>query len=848
MEALIGVLVLALLGLAVVGPVMALVAFSRTASLRAQVESLTVQVAALERRLKALVKIVPTEHAAASGPAEASPPPVPRAAAPPEPSRVVEHAPEPPKAAPSVRATPPPHAVPPPAPPPGADFATNLGPKILVAAGALAFVVFLGLFVKYAWESNWVGPTGRVLFGAAMGLALVAGGVRLMGREYRPLGQVIAGAGLAGLYVSAFGAHGFYALISREAAGLLMAAITVNAVLLAMKLDARLLATLAWVGGYLTPLLLSTGQDKAVALFAYLALLDAGALVLDRRKPWPETVPLAMMGTLVLYVGWYERFFRPERFEVAAAGLVVFVALFALGMARKERGAGMGVVLSFGAVGVAALAAGADRPAVLLALSFGLAGAALRFATAGSRGLSIVAAAALALPYLTWSAAHYRPEGFGIAAAWVTGAVLLLVAASASGRGPSMVPLEPVALLGGGIAAIALAAATNRPVLLLPFLLALAGVAVLARRRWAWSEAVGVAAAALAVLSWFDRFYKADRGAEALTLALSVAGAYLLAQVARGFAMRQRIGLPGIVVHLVAATLAWNVLYRVLEPSRTRVLGLAALGLAVLYLAIGLVALRERRKDLAQARVILGLSAAFLTLAIPVQLGLHGITLAWALEGLLLLGLGVRFGSPLARAGGYGVLGLAVLRLFARHLPLHADAFRPFLNPAFGTWLAVILLLALGVRLAREARRRAGSLDHALGVLAAVAAVALLFGLLTGETQETFAQRASLARAAGDTAAAETARLAGGLAVSVLWTAFATGLLAGGLGARSRALFYSGYALFAVTSAKVVLWDLATLETLYRMLSFLALGALLLAGAYLNLRFRQRLLPETAAP
>ena len=133
-----------------------------------------------------------------------------------------------------------------------------------------------------------------------MGLALVAGGVRLIGREYRPLGQGLAGAGLAGLYVSAFGAHAFYGLISREAAGLLMAAITVNAVLLAMKLDARLLARLAWVGGYLTPLLLSTGEDKAVALFVYLALLDVGALVLDHRKPWPETVPLAMIGTLFL--------------------------------------------------------------------------------------------------------------------------------------------------------------------------------------------------------------------------------------------------------------------------------------------------------------------------------------------------------------------------------------------------------------------------------------------------------------------------------------------------------------------------------------------------------------------
>ena len=130
-----------------------------------------------------------------------------------------------------------------------------------------------------------------------------------------------------------------------------------------------------------------------------------------------------------------------------------------------------------------------------------------------------------------------------------------------------------------------------------------------------------------------------------------------------------------------------------------------------------------------------------------------------------------------------------------------------------------------------------------------MATVVLLFGLLTAETQATFSQKAPRAPAPRTTRLRPRRRGSpAGLAVSVLWTAFATGLLAAGLGLRSRGLFYAGYALFAVTSAKVVLWDLATLETLYRMLSFLALGALLLAGAYLNLRFRQRLLPEPAAP
>ncbi len=244
-----------------------------------------------------------------------------------------------------------------------------------------------------------------------------------------------------------------------------------------------------------------------------------------------------------------------------------------------------------------------------------------------------------------------------------------------------------------------------------------------------------------------------------------------------------------------------------------------------------------------RARVTLGLAAVFLTLAIPVQLGLHGITLAWAIEGVLLLWLGVAQRSPLTRAFGYGVLLLAVGRLFVRHLPLHPADFTPLLNPAFGTWLAVILALAAAHSLVRRVPESEGVpwLDGAAGLVLAPLGLVLLFGLLTVETQSAFSHAARAAALSGDAEAAVRAGRQGGLAVSVLWTLFATGLLAAGLGMRSRPLFYAGYALFAVTAGKVALVDLATLPTLYRMLSFLALGVLLLAGAWLNLRFRERL-------
>jgi uncharacterized membrane protein len=618
------------------------------------------------------------------------------------------------------------------APLPRPDFVTSLGPRLLVATGALAFVVFVGLFVKYAWENDWIGPAGRVLCGAVFGLALVALGVRLLAREYRPLGQGLAGAGLARLYISAYGAHGFYELISRAAAGALMLAITVSAVLLAARLPARLLATLAWTGAYLTPVLLSTGEDQAVSLFLFLLVLDAGALVLDRWRPWPETVPLAMLGTIALYIAWFASFFRAERFDVAAIGLVLFTGVFVAGPRHDARHPGWpACALVIGGIGLSFLAGGADRPAALSAT-----------------------------------------------------------------------------------------------------LLGYSGLAILLRRWWWGAEVAGVGASALAVLVWMEAFWRVDRTGDAWLLAMPVAGLYLLSLIERGLVHRRRLRAPDVAVHLMDAALAWTVLYQALYESQPRTLGGIALALASLYLLLGLAAVKERSEDRLQVRTLLGLAAVFVTLAIPVQLGLHGITLAWAAEALLLLALGLRFASPLARAGAYVVLGLTVARLLVRHLPLHeGPSFTPVLNPAFGTWLAVVLAFAGAFFMLRRARPNT-ALDRAMGPGVATVALGLLLTLLTMETEDVFKTRA---------------RLAGQLALSVLWTLFATGMLAGGLALRSRPLFYSAYALFAATAVKVVAVDLATLGAVYRMLSFLALALLLMAGAYLNLRFRERLLPGAAA-
>jgi len=65
-----------------------------------------------------------------------------------------------------------------------------------------------------------------------------------------------------------------------------MAVITTSAVTLSVHLNALPVAILGLVGGFLTPVLLSTGVDNEVGLFTYVALLDAGVLAVAYFKRW----------------------------------------------------------------------------------------------------------------------------------------------------------------------------------------------------------------------------------------------------------------------------------------------------------------------------------------------------------------------------------------------------------------------------------------------------------------------------------------------------------------------------------------------------------------------------------
>ena len=235
-------------------------------------------------------------------PEPAAPPPLPPVAAPPPLpafAATVEPEPEPQReTAPSI------------------NWEQFMGVKLFAWVGGLALFLGLAFFVKYSFDNNLVPPELRVAIGFLAGLGLLVGGVWMSRKDYPALSQTLCATGVLTLYAVTFACRSIYhfAFFGPVPTFLLMVLITVTAFLLAVRLNALVVALLGMLGGFLTPILLSTGQDNPLGLFVYIAILDAGLIIVALHRRWPFLTALAAACTVLMQWGWLDKFFISERY------------------------------------------------------------------------------------------------------------------------------------------------------------------------------------------------------------------------------------------------------------------------------------------------------------------------------------------------------------------------------------------------------------------------------------------------------------------------------------------------------------------------------------------------------
>ncbi|HEX6828023.1 MAG TPA: DUF2339 domain-containing protein, partial [Burkholderiales bacterium] len=238
-------------------------------------------------------------------------------------------------ALPSPESTVPEMAVP--AEPPSSDdlFARATGAvrlwfttgNVVVKVGVIVLFFGVAFLVKYVAERTHV-PIEVRLAGVALGaVALLVVGWRLREKR-RDYALVIQGGAVGVLYLTVFAALKLYQLLPAAAALALLAAVAVFTAALAVLQEARSLALFGVTGGFLAPILASTGGGSHVMLFSYYALINAGILAIAWHRAWRELNLAGWAFTFAIGALWGWQYYQPQHFATTEPFLVLFFLFY----------------------------------------------------------------------------------------------------------------------------------------------------------------------------------------------------------------------------------------------------------------------------------------------------------------------------------------------------------------------------------------------------------------------------------------------------------------------------------------------------------------------------------------
>jgi uncharacterized membrane protein len=855
---------------------------SRLAALKARIEGLETQLRELKRGATPTVAPAPAEQQ------EAEPAP--------QPAAILEPIIERPQ--PIIQS-------------PGARLEERLTSRWLLWLGAAALALSGVFLINYAVEQGLLTPATRIVLALLLGIALTFGGEwvrRYSLPSFVRVGNtnMVAGAltsaGIFVAFASIYAAESMYGLISPLVAFFGLGIVSLVAFVLA-AVHAPIVAILGLLAGFLTPAVVSSDRASTWGLFGYLALIVIASLAVVRYRNWIWLAFGSIAGAALWTVLWLTRDVSLEDvivlvvFQALVTGAAIYLAKESIGAEAAEIWSGIGKIrlVEWAAWSAIALAsfliaasvdAGGSNDAGLAALGVA-SGAAVYAGRRWQRfdGIIIFVALAILLVFAL------KPLGAEIEAA------------RREVAGISGPPFH--GLIGQAVWPHLLRS------LLFAFLLGMAGYVALAEsmRPQLWAAVSTLGAALLLALTYArlrevsaDRLWTAistgaailslaaatrlneARGEQGYRLALGIYAAAVVAGISFALAFVFRNAWLTVALALQLPALAW--LEEKLELKELRLFALA-LGSAVLIrLALNPYVLDyDATAELGGQWIVYGYgvpAAAFFAASRLFRRSADDLTVtvleAGALVFALLL---VAFEIRLATEGRikspnltfyelslHAVVWLTAgwwrVRAYARSrrsidawysaILIGLGAVAVFigqlvvLNPAFtgeavGAWPLLNQLLigylapaALLVLIARDLESIDGLERWRLA--GAIGALILAFTWITLETKHAFQGERLLAWHQSD---------AEYYAYSAVWLCFAFVLLAAGLWRGQAALRYGALAVLLVAVLKVFISDMAGLEGLYRVASFLGLGLSLVAIGWIYQRFVYPAAPPPAA-
>ena len=406
--------------------------------------------------------------------------------------------------------------------------------------------------------------------------------------------------------------------------------------------------------------------------------------------------------------------------------------------------------------------------------------------------------------------------------------------------------LASFAMIGGFATPALLSTGQNHEAVLFSYI-ALLDLAILLMavvkpwRRLLWGSFAGTL---VLYLGWYSAYYNGDQRPLTVFFAALFAVIFAAIPLASRHERSTRFSGPSLtltMLPLVNAVIFFLQLY-VMYDGETTTLTWFALALAAFYLFIS--ALFKKRFPGDDVSVInllhVAIAIAFITIAIPLKLEAHWITISWLIESAVLLWISVRTQTNFLRYLAVVALSLGIFRLLVFD---QMQANTLIFNARFATYVVAIAVLA---GIAILGKQHAAQNERPFLKLAVIALNLLALIALTREAADYFDRQ--MLGIGNHWQYDHQLFVVRGFTYSAIWLIYGAALMAVGFRNRSAFLRWQALILIAFTTGKIFLYDVSQLGGSYRILSFIALGAVLLGISFIYQRDWLKLSPDSPDP
>lgn len=204
-----------------------------------------------------------------------------------------------------------------------------LGENWLSKVGIITLVLGIAFFVKYAIDQDWINEVGRVGIGLLTG-GIIIGIAHKLKNRYTVFSSILVGGGISVFYITITIAFREYEIFGQNTAFILLIITTIFSVILSYMYDRKELAVFSLLGGFASPLMVSSGTGNYMVLFTYLLILNTGMLSISFLKRWRIVGIISYALSLVFFWTWLFISFKEQYITVTCFAGLFFLQFYLL--------------------------------------------------------------------------------------------------------------------------------------------------------------------------------------------------------------------------------------------------------------------------------------------------------------------------------------------------------------------------------------------------------------------------------------------------------------------------------------------------------------------------------------